>query len=492
MNAAGAAGAAGAVIVGALAVGAFAAGTHFGPAQPAGHNLYQPAPPARPPSAVVLASTAHPGQGTPSGQIAQEADGPGAHAAEGDAGTEFLTDTSPGATFEQVYSLIERNFVDPLPTNAQMAHGAASAMLASLQDPDSRFLEAPEVNELNSEAQGRYRGIGAALAVRRLPHAKAGEVPAYTEYRLVIVAPLPGSPAEKAGLMAGDVVTMINGQWIYSDAYVYGQTKALKAVQNDPVTFNKMLTALQKKIDGALSLSEAQTKLDDPAAKTIALTVTRPGLPQPLPETLDTSAPTVVPAITARSLPGGLGYIKIAEFTAGADKDFDTALAGFGNAPKGLVIDLRDSPGGLLEVGSAIASKLTSAPVLGYIETKGKKVQPISLTPASPIACPITVLVNGGTANTAELLAATLQSKGATLIGSTTFGDAGDVKLIVLHDGSGFTMTVGKLMTAAHADFGGLGIKPDVALPNTSGDAPLNRAVDVLSGRVARVPGSEG
>jgi carboxyl-terminal processing protease len=490
-----AAGTAGALIVGVLAVGAFAAGTHFGPAQPAGHNLYRPVSvSAQSSSALVLASTASAGQNVHSGQVAQEADGPAApgSTASGDIGTEFLADTSPGGTFLNVYNLVERNFVDPLPTDAQMAHGAAAAMLASLQDPDSRFIEAPEVAELNNEAKGQYRGIGAALAVRRLSHAKAGDVPAYMEYRLVLIAPMPGSPAEKAGLMAGDAVTAINGQWVYNDHYVYDQTKALKAVENDPVTFNKMLAVLQKKIDGALSLDDAQTKLDDPAAKTIVLSSTRPGRPQPITVTLDTSAPTVVSPVTARSLPGGVGYIKIAEFTEGADKDFASALAGFGNAPKGLIIDLRNSPGGLLEVGAAIASKLTSAPSLGYIETKGKKIQPISLTPDSPIACPITVLVNGGTANTAELLASALQSKGATLIGSTTFGDAGDVKLITLRDGSGFTMTVGKLMTDARSNFGGLGIKPDIIVPNPNGDAPLNRAVDVLSGRVARVPANAG
>ncbi len=488
------AGAAGALLVGVLAVGTFAAGTHFGPAQAAGRNLYQPPPATAPASAIVLASATQPAA-APFHQVAQNAAGPNGHDSSGSApadapGPDFLSDTSPAATFDDVYRLLERNFVDPLPTDAQMAHGAASAMLASLQDPDSRFLEAPEVSELNAEAKGQYRGIGAALAVRRLPHAKAGDVPAYTEYRLVLVAPLPGSPAEKAGLQAGDTVTAISGQWIYNDNYVYAQTKALKAVQDDPVTFNKMLTMLQKKIDASLSLSQAQTKLDDPAAKTLALTVTRPGVPQPLAMTLDTSAPTVVSPVTTRSLPGGIGYIKIAQFTPDAGKDFETALAGFGPTPKGLVLDLRNSPGGLLDVGAAIASKLSSAPALGYLETKGKKVEPIALTPSGAIVCPIVVLVNGGTANTAELLASTLQSKGAKLMGSTTFGDDGDVKLITLPDGSGFTMTVGKLMTAAHTDFGGLGIKPDVVLPSTSGDAPLDRAVGVLSGRVARVPTS--
>ena len=136
----------------------------------------------------------------------------------------------------------------------------------------------------------------------------------------------------------------------------------------------------------------------------------------------------------------------------------------------------------------AIAAKLTAASVLGYVQTKGKKVEPIALSADTHVTCPVAVLVNAGTDNTAELLAAALQSKGAKLVGAKTFGDAGDVKLITLRDGSGFTMTVGKLMTATRGQFAGVGLKPDVLVPDTSGDAPLNRAVDVLSGRVARLP----
>ena len=483
------AGTAGAFLVGALAVGAFAAGTHFGPAQAAGHNLYQPvsAAPAHP--ALVLTSARKTAQG---GRNDGESIGPDT---DSRGSTQFLSETSPGATFAQVYALIERNFVDPLPTDRQMAHGAASAMLSSLQDPDSRFLEAPEVAELNAESKGVYKGMSAALAVRRTAHAKVGDVPAYTQYSLVVVAPLPGSPAEKAGLVAGNTIKSINGQWIYDDSYIYAQTKALRAVQDDPVTFNELLSALQKKIDGSLSLSQAQTKLTDPTLKTITLSVEvgQMNASRLVPMTLDTSVPTVVsPAVTARSLPGGIGYLKVAAFTTGADKEFGAALAGFGNAPKGLVLDLRNSPGGLLEVGTAIAGKLSSVPTLGYLETKGKKVQPLIVTPDSPLTCPIVVLINNGTANTAELLASALQSKGAKLVGDTTFGDASDVKLITLRDGSGFTMTVGKLLTVTHGVFGGVGIKPDVVLPNTNGDVPLDRAVSVLTGRVARVPASGG
>ena len=97
------------------------------------------------------------------------------------------------------------------------------------------------------------------------------------------------------------------------------------------------------------------------------------------------------------------------------------------------------------------------------------------------------MLVNGGTANTAELLAATLQASGSKLVGTTTFGDAADVKPIALRDGSGFTMTVGKLRTAQDKDFADVGIKPDIVVPDTpGGDAPLTRAIGTLSGQVAR------
>lgn len=138
-------------------------------------------------------------------------------------------------------------------------------------------------------------------------------------------------------------------------------------------------------------------------------------------------------------------------------------------------------------MGAAIAAKLTTASTFGILEIKGKKQTPLAITPAKVVACPIVVLVNGGTANTAELLAATLQASGSKLIGTNTFGDASDVKPIALHDGSGFTMTVGKLLTAQNKDFADVGIQPDLVVPEMpGGDAPLTRAIATLSGQVAR------
>ena len=475
-----AAGLTGVLTVGALTAAAFAAGSHLGPARPAGHNLYHPTVSVVPRTPLLFTSTAR-----PAGAVSVAANTPDADSSDD------VTGSGPGATFDNVYRLLKARYVDPLPSDAKFAHGAAAAMVASLQDPNSRFMEAPEVTEIGEEAKGIYHGIGAAFAIKRVPHAKTADLPAYIEDRLVIIAPVPGSPAEKAGMMSGDVITTINGGWVYNEKYVYDQTKMLKALQDDAPAFNKTVTALQKKIDGSISLNDAQTKLDDPAAKTITLTVMRAGTTQPLALTLDTSAPTVVSPVSARILPGSIGYIKIAQFTPNADKEFAAALASLGTDPKGLILDLRNTLGGLraqTDVGAAIAARLTAAPVLGYVQTKGKKVEPIALVADSHVTCPIAVLVNAGTDNTAELLASALQSKGAKLVGTRTFGDAGDVKLITLRDGSGFTMTIGKLMTATRGQFADVGLKPDVLVPDTPGDALLNRAVDVLSGRVARLP----
>ena len=263
----------GAAAVGALTLGAFAAGSHFGPAQTVGHNLYHPASAAVSASPLVLTST---------GQTRQAAVSPDDRRTNDDASDEAVGQ-GPGVTFSNIYELLKRHYVDTLPTDTQFGHGAAAAMLASLQDPNSRFLEASEVSEINSETKGEYHGIGAALAVKRVLHAKTADIPAYTEYRLLVIAPLPGSPAEKAGLQPGDVIATINGQWVYNDKFVYDQTKALKALQDDPVSFNKMVTSLQKKIDTSVSLNDSRTKLQDPTAKSVTLTVMRGSSLKPLP-----------------------------------------------------------------------------------------------------------------------------------------------------------------------------------------------------------------
>jgi carboxyl-terminal processing protease len=409
---------------------------------------------------------------------------------------DVVTD-GPGETFEEVYQLLKRNFVDwkeGVNDDTQLAHGAASAMLASLGDPKSRFVDANQMKELQGEIDGTYHGIGAVTDVKTLVHGnpKSKTDPGYTEYRLTVVAPLIGSPAEKAGLQPGDVITEIDGKWIATYDPVAAATKQLKAVQDDPVAFNKLATQIQKQVETAMSLSDGEDKLTQTSAEPLVLTVEREGAPKPLKVTLDVSAPTTVTPIVAKSLPNGVGYIHINQIVPGSEKDFQTALDNFGNDLKGLVLDLRNTPGGQLAAAKEIAQKISNGKVFGIDEKKGKQSSVIALKSTKQINCPVVVLINGGTASTAELLASVLHDSGSKLVGQTTFGDAMNVVPVVLRDGAGFTMTVGKFYTASHTSFAD-GIKPDIVVPNTaSPDELLNQAIGTLSGRVAVIPTPRG
>lgn len=481
----------------ALAAGTFAWGMHLGPEGHAGRDLFRAQTPRGAQAAslptgrnVVLAAASGP-------RLLAASDAPGLPPSGTDAEDDVNGD-SPAATFQQIYMLLKRNYVEGVPDDSKLSHGAAAAMVASLQDPNSRFFEPTEFAEVQREAKGQFAGIGAVLAVRTKITPKAADDPTRDKdhpdnisYELTVVSPLPGGPADKASLQTGDVITDIDGQWIATYDLVSAEAKQLKAVQdkNDPVALNKLIDTLQKKLDNGLTLAQAETKLTTADAKPLALMVSRPGQAAPLAVNLTPVAATTVAPVAGKTLAGGIGYIKINRLGSDTEAAFRSALASLGPDVKGLVLDLRDATGDSTDAATAVAAKLSTVNTLGYQLTKGNAVTAIPVTPARAVAGPVVVLVNGGTADVAEVLASALRDGGAKLIGTPTFGDDVDVKPISLRDGSGFTMTVGKYETASKTDFGGVGIKPDVAVPDVPGsDGPLNRAVMELSGRVAQVP----
>jgi len=231
----------------------------------------------------------------------------------------------------------------------------------------------------------------------------------------------------------------------------------------------------------------------DPPSPTLKLTIERPGVPQPLTINVESTGSTDVPPVIGKQLPGGMAYIHISQFGDGTDKALDGVLSGFGNDLKGLVVDLRNTPGGDVDAAADVDGKVSGAKILGLVEGKGKNVKQIAVKSSREVNCPIVVLVNGGTANTAELLAASLHDQGYKLVGEKTFGDAMEVAPVSLRDGSGFTMTVGQFFTLSHKPFNNTGLTPDVAVPSTGvADEQLNQAIAALSGRVAAGPSVRG
>lgn len=465
--------------IGAAGVIIFAAGVHLSPGNQTGRNLIASNIPG-----IISGSRSLPAG---LGSNANEFQIANSHVADNDTvgplGNSFsdaLPLDSPGSTFQQIYYLLKDNYVDGIPDDTKLAHGAASAMLASLQDSNSRFLEPAEFAEQKNESHGHFAGLGAVLVVRKITHPAdaKNQVQSYDENRLTIVAALPGSPAEKAGLKSGDVITQIDGRWLATYDPVIADEVQLRAVQDDPVTFNKLAAKLQTQVDKSYTLTDAQTHLVDATVKSMVLTISRPGVAQPFDVTLDTSAPTQVDAVTSRALPDNIGYIKINVFTPDADSDFGTALTSLGTGLKGLVVDLRNSPGGDVEAAARIAGKISNAKTLGILRLKGKREDPIAVLAGTSVDYPVVVLVDGGTANAAELLASTLRQSGAKLVGSRTFGDDTAVRSIALKDGSGFTLSIGRLLTNSGVDIGGTGLKPDVLVTGT--DDALASAVAIL------------
>ncbi len=445
---------------------------------------------------------------------------------------DLLSSDSPAATFQQVYLLLKDQYVDAIPSDAPLAHGAATQLLWSLDEPNSRFIDATERQALEDQSTGLFRGIGAAFSVRKVT--RSGDL---LDRQLTIVDALPGSAAEKAGLRTGDVVTDINGHWVMSYEPFQEQLSQLKKLAKDPYNLQKAVDAIEKRVDNSFTLSKAQAALDTTSAAPIKLVVVRPGATAAAPATtlhmtLDASTPVQVKDVESRRLDDGNGYIGFNVFTNGTAKDFSDAVASLGSV-KGLVIDLRDCSGGTLDSAVEIAQMLAPTAALGQVSVRSapgnygeSAASPAAKAAGSsfplqvrllnsaflgphasapmpsasaasllPAGLPISVLVNKGTANVAEMLAAFLHDQdGARVAGSSTFGDAMTQTLFPLTDGSAFTLTTGSLKTEKGISFYKVGLAPEYALSDpghpgavtASGapaapDAGLDKAVALLA-----------
>ena len=207
-----------------------------------------------------------------------------------DTGGEFgfpdgLGSDSPVATFQQVYQLLKEQYVEGVPSDTPLAYGAAQAMLSSLDDPNSRFLEPTEHAAFELQDQGTYPGSGLAFTVRRV---KVNDI---DERQITVIDAVPGSPADKAGLRTGDVVTTINGHWVISFDPFAADMKIYKSLQHDEVGLEKAYNATEAKIKDGITLPKAQTLLDTTQTAPLVLVVQAPGQAKPLTVTLDCSKP---------------------------------------------------------------------------------------------------------------------------------------------------------------------------------------------------------
>jgi carboxyl-terminal processing protease len=310
----------------------------------------------------------------------------------------------------QVY--VDRSAVQP----NQLTYGAISGMVDALGDTGhSRFLTPQMVKEENSFTQGQFEGIGVEV------EQKNGN--------LVIVAPIDGSPAQQAGLRAGEIILKVNG----------------------------------KSIEG-LPLDQVVQLILGPSGTQVTITIQDPTTGNTQDVQL-TRARIVVHNVTWERIPGTtIAHLRIAAFSDGVSADLQKALQEIQQqGMTGIILDLRNDPGGLLQEAVGVTSQfISSGNVLLEKDAQGK-VTPVPVQPKGPVTrLSVIVLINQGTASAAEIVAGALQdAQRAKLVGETTFGTGTVLNQFNLGDGSALLLATEEWLTPNGRLIWHQGIKPD-------------------------------
>lgn len=311
----------------------------------------------------------------------------------------------------------------------KLFNNAISGMVTSL-DPHSAFLNAQALKDLHIATDGEFSGVGIELTPNN--------------GMLKVITPLDDSPAAKAGIKPGDLIVAINGQLVRN-----------------------------------LSLDEAIRQIRGKRNSKLILTIIRTGQPKPIDITL-TRKKIQLKAVKSRLLAPGYGYVRLALFQGNANKQLNRALNALkkksNNQLKGLVLDLRNNPGGLLDAGTAVANTFLDSKqitqryrnLIVYTKGRAKGSQlEIRVTPRDAInGVPMVVLINQGSASAAEIVAGALQDYNrAIVMGTRSFGKGSVQTILPIDNKEAIKLTTALYYTPAGREIQARGIEPDVVIP---------------------------
>lgn len=301
----------------------------------------------------------------------------------------------------------------------QLMEGQLKGMLQGLDDPYSIYMTEEEFKDFTEQTQGVYGGIGVVVT--------PGE-----DNLITVVSPIEGTPGERAGLKAGDKIIKVEGEEFMADS----MDKAVKVMKGEPET-KVALTILRKDKDGKNEYIDMDIMREEIRLVTVQSEV----------------------------IGDDIGYLKITSFDQLTYEEFKENLDELIDQDvSGLVLDLRNNPGGLLDVCVDISDELLGEGVIVYTETRtGERTYEKSKKGHTDI--PLVVLVNEGSASASEILAGAIQDRErGILVGTTTFGKGIVQRIKQLSDGSGLKLTVSEYFTPNGTNIHGIGIEPDIVL----------------------------
>lgn len=354
-----------------------------------------------------------------------------------------VVNSSTTTKMQVIKDTIEEYYLEGVQDSA-LEDGVYKGMIGALGDPYSTYYSQEELEELRDQTQGIYYGIGAYVGTD--PETGLPRISGVIE----------GTPAEASGLMYGDIVTEVDG-----------------------------------KTTEGLELSDAVALIKGEEGTKVTLTVFREGESDFL--KLEVERKKIEsPTVNHEMLDNNIGYIQIREFDDVTLDQFTEALAVCkGSDMKGLILDLRDNPGGNLGTVTDIAREILPKGLIVYTEDKNGERTEYSCDGKNELTVPMVVLINGGSASASEILAGAIKDyQKGTLLGTTTFGKGIVQRVISLSDGSAVKLTVSHYYTPKGNNIHKVGIAPDEELKfdaesylKDKTDNQLERAKEILSGK---------
>lgn len=312
--------------------------------------------------------------------------------------------------------------------------GALEGMVRALGDINSTYMPGDEFASFLEDLDGSFGGVGIQVGVEG-------------EY-IKVVRPIEGTPAHQAGLMAGDRIIEVDGESLVG-----------------------------------VSLEEAVRRIRGREGTAVLLKVLREGESQPLLFNL-TRARIQVPLLEYRLAEEGLGYIRIFNFNNGVGEQFSSALEELrGRGARGLVLDMRGNPGGLLDEAVKVAGALIPAGTIVQIVSRSGK-EALS-APGGAVPLPLVVLIDGDSASAAEIVAGALRDHGlATLVGTRSLGKGTVQTVFGLEAGGGLKLTTARYLTPRGYSLDGQGLNPDVVVEPMKPGAPVEATWNLRRGLV--------